>query len=331
MMRLAIAMLALAGLAQAAQAQPVPAPIPAAQDGAAPATEEEEESQGRIVGGTEARPGTAPWQAEIASTWKYTNEDTAADILAGGRSMLADKEDWEKIHRCGGVYIGENLVLTAGHCVYGKPDFKAMRFVRLGTQNLRSGGAKFDIADFRLHGEYKPGDPPQNDIAMLRITQQKIGAKTLNLRPLAIRVLGERAGDIPLGRGDRLRVTGWGRTKARNSGPGGLARDGTRNEMSPVLKQIDQRPDPAACATLDQYRDRIVDKTICAVSVIAGEDSCNGDSGGPMTRAQGPERVLVGLVSWGKGCALPGLPALYTNVSGYLTWIRDTRAELLRR
>lgn len=55
------------------------------------------------------------------------------------------------------------------------------------------------------------------------------------------------------------------------------------------------------------------------------QDSCNGDSGGPMTRLIGKQRVLVGLVSWGRGCGIPGVPGIYTRVAAYLPWIESTR------
>lgn len=55
-----------------------------------------------------------------------------------------------------------------------------------------------------------------------------------------------------------------------------------------------------------------------------GKDSCQGDSGGPLvSRATGGDSAysLIGIVSWGRGCALADFPGVYTEVSNYLDWI----------
>ena len=55
--------------------------------------------------------------------------------------------------------------------------------------------------------------------------------------------------------------------------------------------------------------------------ITGGADSCQGDSGGPLfVRSTG---IQVGITSWGYGCAAPGYPGVYTEVSFFTEWVRS--------
>ncbi|EFY85697.1 extracellular trypsin protease [Metarhizium acridum CQMa 102] len=66
---------------------------------------------------------------------------------------------------------------------------------------------------------------------------------------------------------------------------------------------------------------RISQNMICAGVSGAAKDSCYGDSGGPLVDAN--SKTLVGIVSFGLGCANPAAPGVYTKVSSYLDFINN--------
>ena len=43
---------------------------------------------------------------------------------------------------------------------------------------------------------------------------------------------------------------------------------------------------------------------------------------GPLIKCNGEKATLVGLVSFGIGCA-SGYPGVYTNIANFIDWIKD--------
>jgi trypsin len=58
---------------------------------------------------------------------------------------------------------------------------------------------------------------------------------------------------------------------------------------------------------------------ICAAVPGGGKDSCQGDSGGPLVFG----RQLVGIVSWGVGCAEAEFPGVYSNVATLKSFVTE--------
>ena len=58
---------------------------------------------------------------------------------------------------------------------------------------------------------------------------------------------------------------------------------------------------------------------LCAYAL--NTDTCQGDSGGPLTLKQGDRYVLLGVTSYGFGCADSRYAGIYARVQGFLPWI----------
>lgn len=292
---------------------------------------------GRIVGGEPARPRSAPWQAEILSSPKYTAEDRAFDATLADEDackiFLDQRQDYELAHKCGGSYIGDGWVVTAAHCVDNIPSFDGRpgnvltdRTVRLGTQNLTVKDGIFTIDAVAIHRSYSKA-AKLDDIALIRVKLDRRITDFINTGRLApVRLMAARDRDFD--RLEPLRVTGWGWMGRRNERDTVSRRDSTgRVQHNPAdLQQValNYLPD-AMCEA--EYGAFYGPGTLCAASlgpdgkVETDKDSCQGDSGGPLTRQEDDgRRSLVGIVSGGKGCGA-GKPAVYTRISRYGAWV----------
>ncbi|XP_041066784.1 transmembrane protease serine 3-like [Carcharodon carcharias] len=77
------------------------------------------------------------------------------------------------------------------------------------------------------------------------------------------------------------------------------------------------------CNRPEVYHKRISSRMICAGYLQGGIDSCQGDSGGPLACNENNTWKLVGITSWGAGCANQNKPGVYARVAEYLDWIHE--------
>lgn len=66
---------------------------------------------------------------------------------------------------------------------------------------------------------------------------------------------------------------------------------------------------------------------LCAGYRDGGLDSCQGDSGGPIWTTIGGKETLIGVVSFGDGCARKLKYGIYTNLANYAAWVQRTMRQ----
>ncbi|XP_054750910.1 atrial natriuretic peptide-converting enzyme-like [Lytechinus pictus] len=202
-------------------------------------------------------------------------------------------------HVCGATLIHEGWAVTAAHCV------GAFSSITLGDLELDSESrASFetDIED-QIGHEWYDDDSTDYDYAMLKLAE---GAPIGNYIQPACLAESQREQDAYR----NCYIVGWGTTHEDG--------DVANTLQKAHVKLLDF--DECNAAYDWELDDRI---HICAGYMVGGIDTCQGDSGGPLIcEGSDGRQHLVGITSFGYGCARRGYPGVYARVSTATEWMR---------
>lgn len=242
-------------------------------------------AEDRILGGTEAAPGSWPWQAAL---------------------QLHHNLDLDR-HFCAGALIDTRHVLTASHCVrYFPPMLHSLIRIHLGSHSREATDAtEVDIGIEHIC-EHRTSYKTYNDIAIIKL--DKNVSLTKFIQPVC---LPEYSINDTLPENTELYATGWGR----------IDRD-KQDALAHVLRQLETRTLNADDCQ-KRLSVKLLDTIICTEHVTGS--TCHGDSGGPLVRRdENGAWFLEGVISGGpKACGDTRTPMRATRVSRFVRWIEE--------
>ncbi|XP_028980647.2 granzyme B(G,H) [Esox lucius] len=243
----------------------------------------------------------------------YLQEGDCTEIIGGHEvkphslPYTALLENFNSHLVCGGMLINRKWVLTAAHClVWGFPWKRDIKTVHLGVHSLkratRASIQSIEVEKNVPHPDYN-AETYQHDIMLLKLKKSVKETNNVRIKPLPKPVPDIKAET-------KCFVAGWGRTKK-----GGAQSDVL---LSVNVTVIDRKK----CSVMHKNETKITNEMLC----VGYQDTdppaapCQGDSGGPLVC--GGE--LRGVVSSGEGCGREEFPGVYTFISKYDEWIKET-------
>ncbi|NWZ27522.1 TMPS5 protease, partial [Asarcornis scutulata] len=233
--------------------------------------------------------------------------------VVGGTDAAPGRWPWQvsvrhgSRHRCGGSVLAPRWILTAAHCLHSSRRLHGSGWlvgagVARGSIEQEAGVPVEKVISHPLYN----GSSLDYDIALMKLRVP------LNFSD-AIRAVCLPPSHRDLFPGTPCWVSGWGYTRPDQA------------QLTETLKEalvplISTRRCNSSC----MYEGELTARMLCAGYPQGKIDACQGDSGGPLVCQDDLTWRLVGVVSWGQGCAEPNHPGVYTNVAQLLPWIYRT-------
>merc|ERR1712001_239146 len=211
---------------------------------------------------------------------------------------------------CGGTIVNKKFVITAAHCWDSR--MTNLRVI-VGEHNVfcdgvNEGGKVISVKKATMHPDYNK-KTMDNDIAVLELSEEL--TFTDKIKPACLPSSATK--DFS---GTASTISGWGGTIGygpRDPRPKQPQQCGLKETMVKVLAGSD-----AKCSGVLGTSSSTI--KLCAWA--KDTDTCQGDSGGPLTVPENGKYTLVGVVSYGWGCA-SSTPGIYARVQGFLPWIKS--------